>query len=74
MIFRKIEPEDVPELFNVRVATRENTVTMAALPDMGIMPGSKIDAMSVNVAGWLCEVSGKIEFQWPTKMAVKCCR
>ena len=60
MIFRKIEFEDACGLFAVRIATRENTVTMAALTDMGITPGSTIDAMSVNVAGWLCEVAGKI--------------
>jgi Fe2+ transport system protein FeoA len=47
-------------LFNVRLATRENVMTMAALADMGITPGSTIEAMSVNVAGWLCEVAGKI--------------
>jgi ribosomal protein S18 acetylase RimI-like enzyme len=60
MIFRKIEPKDVAELFNVRIATRENTMTMAALADMGITPESTTQALSCNISGWLCEVAGKI--------------
>jgi hypothetical protein len=60
MIFRPIESKDISELFKVRVSTRENTMTMEALTDMGITPESTIEALSVNVAGWLCEVSGNI--------------
>jgi hypothetical protein len=60
MIFRQIEPKDISELLKVRVSTRENTMTMEALADMGITPKSTIEALSVNVAGWLCEVSGNI--------------
>jgi ribosomal protein S18 acetylase RimI-like enzyme len=60
MIFRKIEPKDVPELFNVRIATRENAMTMEALAKMGITPESTAEAMAVNVADWVFEVSGKI--------------
>jgi hypothetical protein len=35
-------------------------MTMEALTYMGITPESTIEALSVNVAGWLCEVSGNI--------------
>jgi ribosomal protein S18 acetylase RimI-like enzyme len=60
MIFRQIESKDISELLKVRVSTRENTMTMEALADVGITPESTIEALSVNVAGWLCEVSGNI--------------
>ena len=55
MIFRQIESKDISELLKVRVSTRENTMTMEALADVGITPESTIEALSVNVAGWLCE-------------------
>jgi len=35
-------------------------MTMEALGSIGITPDSTIKALSVSVAGWLCEVSGKI--------------
>jgi ribosomal protein S18 acetylase RimI-like enzyme len=60
MIFREIEPADIPELFKVRISTRENRMTMDALAHMGITPESTIEALSVGVAGWLCEVTGKV--------------
>jgi ribosomal protein S18 acetylase RimI-like enzyme len=60
MTFRAIEARDVPELFKVRISTRENRMTMEALGGMGITHDSTIKALSVSVAGWLCEVSGKI--------------
>jgi ribosomal protein S18 acetylase RimI-like enzyme len=60
MIFRKTEPKDVPELFSVRIATQENSITMEALAAMGITPDSTIEAMTHSVAGWLCEIAGKI--------------
>jgi ribosomal protein S18 acetylase RimI-like enzyme len=60
MTFREIDARDVPELFKVRTSTRENRMTMEALGGMGITPDSTIKALSVSVAGWLCEVSGRI--------------
>jgi GNAT superfamily N-acetyltransferase len=60
MIFRKVEPKDIPELFKVRTAMRENSKTMEALAAMGITAGSTIEAMTHSVAGWLCEISGKM--------------
>jgi len=60
MNFRKIEADDVPDLFKVRIATRENTMSMQALADMGITPESTIAALSENAAGWLCEIDSKI--------------
>lgn len=60
MTFREIEARDVPELFKVRTSTRENAMTMEALAAIGVTPESTTDALSVNVAGWLCEVSGRI--------------
>jgi len=60
MTFREIEARDIPKLFKVRTSTRENRMTMEALAETGINPESTSDALSVNIAGWLCEVSGKI--------------
>jgi ribosomal protein S18 acetylase RimI-like enzyme len=60
MTFREIEARDVAELFKVRISSRENRMTMEALGSIGITPDSTIKALSVSVAGWLCEVSGKI--------------
>ena len=58
--FREIDARDVPELFEIRTSTRENRMTMQALGSIGITPDSTVKALSVSVAGWLCEVSGKI--------------
>jgi ribosomal protein S18 acetylase RimI-like enzyme len=60
MTFREIDARDIPELFKVRTSTRENRMTMEALAEAGIKRESTSDALSVNIAGWLCEVSGKI--------------
>jgi ribosomal protein S18 acetylase RimI-like enzyme len=60
LTFREIEARDIPELFKIRTSTRENRMTMEALAETGIKPESTSDALSVNIAGWLCEVSGKI--------------
>jgi len=39
MIFRKIEAEDVPESSNVRIAARENTMSLESLAGVEITPG-----------------------------------
>ncbi len=60
MKFREIEKFDVPQLFNVRVATRENTLSRQELEDLGINEISVTNMLATNHKGWLCEVDNKV--------------
>lgn len=54
--FREMQVEDLPAVFELRVSTRENAVTMEELEeDYGITPASLAEAMAHDVKGWLCE-------------------
>ena len=54
--FREMHASDLPAVFELRVSTRENAVTMEELEeDYGITPSSLAEAMAADVKGWLCE-------------------
>jgi ribosomal protein S18 acetylase RimI-like enzyme len=60
-IYREMNIYDLPEVFLVRLSTRENNVTITELEeDYGITPESVAEAMKTNVKGWVCEVSKKV--------------
>ena len=60
MIFREIESNDIPGLFDVRLSANENQVTSEYLAGIGITPKSIADGLAGPLKGWLCEVSGKV--------------
>jgi GNAT superfamily N-acetyltransferase len=60
MIYRPITPEDVPDLFAVRVATHENRLTLDELADLGITTATVRQKLAGSYAGWLCESDGRV--------------
>lgn len=58
--FREIEDEDVPSLFAVRIATRENAYTMDQLRELGITVESVGAMLGKTHRGWLCEDEGQV--------------
>ena len=60
MVFRGIESDDIQSLFDVRLSTNENRVTLEYLAGIGITPKSTADGLAGPLKGWLCEVSGKV--------------
>jgi ribosomal protein S18 acetylase RimI-like enzyme len=60
MRFRELECEDLPEIFEVRVATWHNARGREELAGMGITPESVREMMGRSHRGWLCEVDGRI--------------
>ncbi len=59
LVYREMATDDLPAVFELRVATRENAVTMEELEeDYGITPQSLAEAMATHVKGWLCEDNG----------------
>lgn len=50
----------MPALFDVRVRTRENTMTLEALQRLGITPRSVSESLDRSTRGWLCEDSGRV--------------
>ena len=61
MTYREMLVADLPAVFELRVATRENAVTLEELEqDYGITPASLAEAMATDVKGWLCEEEGLV--------------
>ncbi len=60
MQYRVIEEKDISALFQVRISTRENKMTIDQLSQLGITIDSTREALLDNVKGWLCAISGKI--------------
>lgn len=59
-VFREITEGDVPELFRVRVSTRENALTEEELQRLGITPETVCRMLAGSHRGWLCEVDGAV--------------
>ena len=60
MTFREITKKDVPALFVVRVATRENALSLEELRKLGITEASVREMLEATHRGWLCEDGGKV--------------
>ena len=60
MVFREITDADVAALFVVRVATRENTLSLEELHNLGITEESVREMLKTSHRGWLCEDGGKV--------------
>lgn len=57
--FREITNDDIPALFAVRIATRENALSLEELASLGITEESVRGMMETTHRGWLCEVDGE---------------
>lgn len=57
---RLITEQDIDDLFEVRVKTRENLLTREQLSSMGITPASVAQMMQTTHRGWLCEVDNQV--------------
>ncbi|NKB66668.1 MAG: GNAT family N-acetyltransferase [Candidatus Latescibacteria bacterium] len=55
MEIRPITAADIPALFAVRVATRQNTLSLDELNQLGITPESVRQLMRSSHRGWLCQ-------------------
>ena len=60
MKFREIRQADVPALFEVRVATRENAYSLEELQALQITEATVRRKLETTHAGWLCEVDGRV--------------
>jgi ribosomal protein S18 acetylase RimI-like enzyme len=60
MEFREITSGDIPDLFAVRIATRENALSHDELAALGITEGSVRGMMETTHRGWLCAVDGGV--------------
>ncbi|WP_255989057.1 GNAT family N-acetyltransferase [Chitinolyticbacter albus] len=61
MLIRETQLADLPELFRVRAATRENALSVDYLATLGITPESAARSMASGESrGWLCEIDGRI--------------
>ncbi len=58
--FREITRGDIPTLFRVRVATRENAYTREELQGLGITVSSVSAMIDTTHRGWLCEDDNKV--------------
>lgn len=58
LAFREIRADDIPSLFEVRTATRENRYSLEELERLGITPRSVGCMLGATHRGWLCEEAG----------------
>ncbi len=60
MTFREITPRDIPAVFDVRIAVRENAYTREGLYSEGITEPAVEDMLGTSHRGWLCERDSKV--------------
>jgi len=58
---REIVAGDIAQLFEVRVRTRENRITLEQLAHIGITPQSVAEGIDDTLKGWLYEESGRVK-------------
>lgn len=56
----EINHTDIPELFVVRVATRENALSLRELEILGINEESVAQMLNTSHRGWLCEEGDRV--------------
>jgi ribosomal protein S18 acetylase RimI-like enzyme len=60
MKFREITLQDIPAIFEVRVATDENNFTYEELEERGISEESVKEKLKTTYKGWLCEAEHQV--------------
>lgn len=59
LLYRPISLSDLPALFSIRTATRENRFTLGELRTAGITEASVTAMLEETHSGWLCEEEGR---------------
>jgi ribosomal protein S18 acetylase RimI-like enzyme len=55
LTFRRAQPRDIPDMFELRGRTRENPVSREELAALGITPESTVESMvSGRTTSWVC--------------------
>ena len=60
-MIREIITKDIPQLFAVRVQTKENRITLDELSELGITEDFLERELNSNIKGWLYEEQDKIK-------------
>ncbi|MCY1721336.1 GNAT family N-acetyltransferase [Prolixibacteraceae bacterium Z1-6] len=60
MKFKEITQQDIPAIFEVRVATDENNFTYEELETRGISVETIAEKLKTSYKGWLCEVENEV--------------
>ena len=60
LTFREIRPEDLPAIFDVRVATWHNERGREEMAELGITPDNVCVMLRESHRGWLCEVDSRV--------------
>uniref|UniRef100_UPI003216B2CD GNAT family N-acetyltransferase n=1 Tax=uncultured Draconibacterium sp. TaxID=1573823 RepID=UPI003216B2CD len=60
MKFREITLQDIPAIFEVRVATDENNFTYEELQESGISFETVEAKLKTTYKGWLCEIENQV--------------
>lgn len=59
MGFRPVRKTDIPRLFEIRAATRENALSPERMQQMGITPGNVSAMLASTHMGWVWEEDGR---------------
>ena len=59
MKYRLIESADIPDLFEIRVATWHNPNGREEMAKLGITPDAVAEMLASTHRGWICEVEGR---------------
>jgi ribosomal protein S18 acetylase RimI-like enzyme len=60
IVYREINESDIPAIFEVRISTDENNLSLKELESFGITENSVFEKLRTTHKGWLCEVAGKV--------------
>jgi ribosomal protein S18 acetylase RimI-like enzyme len=60
LVFRKIRPDDMDAIFEVRIATWHNNHGREELNEMGISHDSVLEMLKDSHRGWLCETGSHV--------------
>ena len=60
LTYRGLTVADLPAVFEVRLSTRENGVTLEILEAYGVTPETLAEGLAAGLRGWVCEDEGRI--------------
>lgn len=60
MFIREATADDVPAIFAIRIAVKENAASMARLAELGITPESVCKALKENCKAWVAECDDRV--------------
>jgi hypothetical protein len=57
-VIREAVYADIPAIFAIRIAVKENAATLERLAELGITPASVRDSLVSNYKGWVADIEG----------------